>query len=219
MTYKAREAYQQDDVALDYDSQRFNDLKGRLVDRREKELIYKAIRLTKIDPPAKVLDIPSGTGRLSHYLARKGFRVVGVDISAAMIEQGNEKISNSNGSVTESAVFQVGDAEALSFPDSCFDIAVSLRLFGHLPTDNRVRVLGELTRVSKSFVVVSYHLKHCVQGLLRTRRRERKGVFWNSVTHRQIDDELEEAGLERAAKLFLLAGVSETVIVLGRKKL
>lgn len=41
----------------------------------------------RIDPPARVVDFGSGTGRLAVPLARDGFRVTAVDPSAAMLER------------------------------------------------------------------------------------------------------------------------------------
>jgi ubiquinone/menaquinone biosynthesis C-methylase UbiE len=215
MTYKAKTVYQDPLIALGYDKHRFRSLKGRLVDKREKCLISKAIAFANILPPAKILDVPSGTGRLSHVLAEKGFHVTGVDISSAMIEESYKKLSKR--SPKDKVIFEIGDAESLSFPDSFFDVGVSLRLFGHLPPKNRQGILNELSRVSKSFVVTAYYLKNCIQGLIRSRMRAQRGISWYPVRFRQIYDELDAANLEWMATFFLLPGVSETVIVLSRK--
>ena len=127
MPYKAKKVYKDKIIALEYDSKRFSSFKGRLVDRREKGLIYKAIKLAGIAPPARILDIPCGTGRVSLFLAEKGYRVVGVDVSPAMIEQVGKKLEGSHDKLQ--VKFEVVDGDFLSFKESFFDVGVSLSLF------------------------------------------------------------------------------------------
>ncbi|MHA2283471.1 MAG: class I SAM-dependent methyltransferase [Promethearchaeota archaeon] len=215
MPYKAKKVYQDQLTAFEYDKRRFRGLKGHLVDLREKNLIYKAIRLTGATPPSKILDIPCGTGRLSVFLAEKGFQVDGGDISEAMIEQANLKLENSF--LKKQIKFNIADAESLPFSDSSFDIVVSLRFFGHLPPEIRKNILKEFARVTGSFLVVSYYHKNSIQGLVRKRMRAKNEIYWHPVNLGQIDEELMASGLKRVARFFLSPGVSETTIVLAEK--
>ena len=43
-------------------------------------------RVLKVQPGASILDVPCGEGRLSLELASRGFRVTGVDITKAVLE-------------------------------------------------------------------------------------------------------------------------------------
>ena len=215
MSYQAKSVYKNEKVAKEYDQNRFFSFKGWLADRREKKLVYKAIRRANISPLSKLLDVPCGTGRLSLFLAKKGFEVTGVDVSSAMIAQSKSKIQHvQTNTHTE---FVIGDAESLLFSDSVFEAVISLRLFGHLPTENRHNVLKELNRVSNCFVVVAYYHKNSLQALLRKKRRAKKGNFWNPVSLKQINSELKAANLKSVAKFFLFHGICETVIVLAKK--
>ena len=45
------------------------------------------VRLLRLPAGAKILDVPCGYGRHSIELARRGFRVTGIDISAALLAQ------------------------------------------------------------------------------------------------------------------------------------
>lgn len=45
------------------------------------------VRALELEPPASIVDLGCGTGRHAVELARRGFRVTGVDISAEMLEQ------------------------------------------------------------------------------------------------------------------------------------
>ncbi len=215
MSYKAKYVYKDKKVAEKYDLIRFNSLKGKIVDRMEKRLIYRAIKKTGLPAPARILDLPCGTGRLCIYLALKGYEVAGIDISKEMICQAQKKIKNHY--IKDKIALKFGDAESLSFPDSYFDIAVTLRLFGHLPTDKRLNILKELARVTKMFVITTYYQKSSIQGLLRRRYRNRDGIFWNPVNLNKIDQELKVAGLKRIARFYLLPGISETIVILSKK--
>lgn len=215
MEYKAKKVYQNEDVVSKYDEERFRSLKGRLVNKRELHLINKALCYAKITHKARILDIPCGTGRLSFFLAEKGYQVTGVDISPAMIKQCEIKLIESN--IKQKVEFKIGDAEDLSFPDDFFDVVVSLRLFGHLPPQIRQNVLKELKRVSKSFLIVVYYHKNSLQGLFRKKMRTTKEIAWHSLSLNQIDEELKNAGLKRVARFFMLPSISETVVILAKK--
>lgn len=216
MNYKAKKVYQDETIANDYDRNRFFDFKGNLVDKREKELVYKAIKQTRSRGNMTILDLPCGTGRVSLYLAQRGFKIIGVDISANMIKQAQKKMANKISN--EQILFQVGDGEHLSFQNGSFDGAISLRLFGHLPPEHRVNVLRELARVSKSFVVIAYYHKHSLQYWQRKKKRAQRQISWYPVDQKQIDTELNEVGLYRIKQYYLFPGISETIIVIAKKR-
>lgn len=50
-------------------------------------------RILKLGDPSTVLDVPCGEGRISIELARRGYEVVGVDLSAKMLELAIESSS------------------------------------------------------------------------------------------------------------------------------
>ncbi len=212
MTYRAKNHYRDDAVAATYDAQRFTGWKGRLVDRREQKLILDLIGLAGVRPPAPVVDIPCGTGRLTISLAGNGFRATGVDVSEQMIARAAGRWSG--WPEEEQPTLIVGDAESLPFEDAAFALAVSLRLTGHLPPETRINVLRELSRVTNGHVIVAFYHRNSVQGVVR--RRRRRGTPWYPVTLADIDAELAAAGLRRVGRKFMLPIVSETVVVLAK---
>lgn len=72
-------------------------------------------------PAQKILDLCCGTGNLSELLALNGYEVVGVDRSAAMIEQARYKAAQHASGVR----YYVQDAAALELGET-FDAIVSL---------------------------------------------------------------------------------------------
>ena len=65
-SYTAKQHYQQDEVADDYDRERFSGLRGWFVNRLEQSLLMKA--MDGVPRGGRVLDLPVGTGRMSRRL-------------------------------------------------------------------------------------------------------------------------------------------------------
>ena len=83
---------------------------------------YVETLLDYFDRPAqKVLDLCCGTGNLSELMAMSGYTVVGVDRSAAMIEQARRKAQENRSSVR----YYVQDAAELELGET-FNLIVSL---------------------------------------------------------------------------------------------
>jgi SAM-dependent methyltransferase len=138
---KGQEWYQADDVAEAYEDKRFS-RGGQLIDEREKAAVLDAI-----DPVADkdILEIACGTGRFTAMLAERGADVIGLDISAAMLQQGREKARSVG--VDDTLELMRGDAARLPFPDDHFDVVFAMRFF-HL-ADSPAEYLAEMRRVSR----------------------------------------------------------------------
>ncbi len=142
---KGQEWYQADDVAEEYDDKRFSK-GGQLIDRREKEAVLEAIMPVE---DRNILEIACGTGRFTVMLADQGADVVGLDISAAMLQQGRTKAQHAD--LEGTLEFLRGDAGRLPFPDDHFDTVIAMRFF-HLADDPEA-FLQEMHRVSNDQIV------------------------------------------------------------------
>ena len=174
MEYSAKRVYQNKDIVSKYDKERFKSLKGSLMHKMELGLICKALKFAKVIPPATILDIPCGTGRLSIHLAQKGFKISAMDISQEMISYSKEKIRAIN--LVNEVIIEVGNAESLPYSDNCFDVCISLRLFGHMPPKVRKKILLELKRVTKKYLILTYYYKNCLQSFFRRRKRDKRQI-------------------------------------------
>ena len=141
---KGAEWYQADDVAEEYDAKRFS-RGGQLIDERERQAVLRA--LAPLDGKT-ILEVACGTGRFTAMLAEAGADIIGVDISAAMLQQGRQRARDLG--VTDRLQFMRGDAARLPFPDDHFDAVFGMRFF-HL-ADTPASFLGEMARVSSSQV-------------------------------------------------------------------
>ena len=72
----------------------------------------------------RVLDIGCGSGQTTREAARSAIagHVVGIDLSAPMIEQARE-LAEAEG--VRNVTFEHGDAEVYHFPPECFDVVIS----------------------------------------------------------------------------------------------
>ena len=92
-----------------------------------------------------VLDLGCGVGRHVVYLAERGFRMAGVDISPSGIRLTQEACS-----VRQFAFEgQVSDMNALSWADETFDAVLSISTIHHHQRQEIVRTLGAVRRVLK----------------------------------------------------------------------
>jgi SAM-dependent methyltransferase len=69
---------------------RLRDEKPPRKTRTEVDFVLRSLRLP---PGARILDVPCGYGRHAAELARRGFRVVGVDLSRSMIEEARRRFA------------------------------------------------------------------------------------------------------------------------------
>jgi ubiquinone/menaquinone biosynthesis C-methylase UbiE len=106
-----------------------------------KSVIIDGLRL---QPGMQVLDIGCGMGADSFELAARGGPdglVTGVDFSETLIAEATRRAAGRNLPV----IFEVGDAQALRFPDRTFDAVRTERMLMHVP--NAKQALSEMARV------------------------------------------------------------------------
>jgi demethylmenaquinone methyltransferase/2-methoxy-6-polyprenyl-1,4-benzoquinol methylase len=106
----------------------------------------KVVELVGKNNPKQILDIATGTGDLVLMMAAlKPDRIVGLDISAGMLEVGKQKIAKAN--LSDKIEMIVGDSEDMPFDDATFDaITVS---FGVRNFANLAKGIKEIARVLK----------------------------------------------------------------------
>jgi len=141
---KGQEWYQADEIAEAYEDKRFSG-GGRLIDRREKEAVLRALGPVE---DKRILEIACGTGRFTVMLAERGADIVGLDISGPMLQQGRQKARAAG--LEDHLQFFRGDAGRLPFPDDYFDVVMAMRFF-HL-ADTPTSYLAEMHRVAEDVV-------------------------------------------------------------------
>jgi SAM-dependent methyltransferase len=101
------------------------------------------VQRIKIPASARVLDVACGTGNTTLPAARTGASVTGVDIAPNLLLQARQRAAGENLDIR----FEEGDAEDIPFPESDFDVV--LTMFGAMFAPRPERVAAELLRVCK----------------------------------------------------------------------
>jgi ubiquinone/menaquinone biosynthesis C-methylase UbiE len=114
------------------------------------------IREAHLLPSSKILEIGIGTGRIGSPLLERGFSLVGVDLSAGMMNELKKKMASHRAQAT----LVQADANALPFPSASFDCAYAVHVY-HLVAHWQ-NALGEAMRVINpgGVLLVSYHYRH-----------------------------------------------------------
>ena len=103
----------------------------------------RLIRHARVRAGDRVLDVGCGTGVVSITAARLGAHATGLDLTPELLQRARE-----NARISEVAVeFHEGDAEALPFADSSFDVVLSQ--FGHIFAPRPEIAIAEMLRVLK----------------------------------------------------------------------
>jgi ubiquinone/menaquinone biosynthesis C-methylase UbiE len=105
----------------------------------------QTLRVAIIRPGERVLDLATGTGITAIAAREHGAAVTGVDLTPELLAVARSKANEVGlGDID----FREGDAEALPFADSTFDVVVST--CGHMFAPDQPKVAAELARVTRS---------------------------------------------------------------------
>ncbi|WKW46676.1 bifunctional demethylmenaquinone methyltransferase/2-methoxy-6-polyprenyl-1,4-benzoquinol methylase UbiE [Myroides sp. JBRI-B21084] len=130
-----------DTISGNYDS--LNRMISLGTDQGWRRNVLKMVSSTN---PESILDIATGTGDLAILLAKSNAkRIVGLDLSAGMLEVGKAKIKALN--LQQTIEMIQGDSENLPFQDNTFD-AITVA-FGVRNFENLEKGLSEIARVLK----------------------------------------------------------------------
>lgn len=169
-------------------------LAAGIIARRERRCVARALSACQ-PPPAVLLDMPCGTGKLAPVLPSMATHVVGADLSIAMMELARAAYQSSH-----FCGFVCGSAERLPFRTAAFDTVVCLRFMHLVPPAARREILQELARVTTRRVIISFGIGTRFQLLrLKLRRAIVRGTpAPYPARFADLQNEIEAAGLRVA---------------------
>ncbi|MGA1822397.1 MAG: class I SAM-dependent methyltransferase [Thermoplasmatota archaeon] len=133
--------------------------------------------LKTLNAKGKALDIGCSSGAQSFSMERKGFQVVGIDIT----ENGIKKARSWAESINSSCQFRIMDINSSDFEDDTFDLVLASEALEHIP-DNR-RTAEEIHRITKKGGHIIYTMPNGKSGYWK---RKKKEMARNDLT--DIDD-------------------------------
>ncbi|NUR40480.1 MAG: class I SAM-dependent methyltransferase [Streptomyces sp.] len=143
-----------DTVAEEYTTRLHAELEGKPLDRA----LLTAL-LEQTEPGAPVGDLGCGPGHVAAWLAEKGARTVGVDLSEGMVEAGRSRFPQ--------VEFRQGDLLELPAEDAEFGSLVALYTVIHLEPAELPRAFEEMARVLRPGgpLLLSFHIGEEVRHL------------------------------------------------------
>jgi SAM-dependent methyltransferase len=194
------------DAGRRYAEERWRDPRRAARDPRlvERLLLRAGVR------DAAVLDAPCGTGRLRPGLERRARLLVGLDVSAAMLD-------TARGAAPGLRLVR-GDLLRLPFGDGAFDAVVCCRLLHHLAEPAALDAAArELVRVARGAVVASFWDRAALPALGRRLSGRPRG---GRVAHgkRDLAAAFARAGAEVTAFAHSCRFLSQQTFLLAEKR-
>jgi len=148
--------------AQDYQSHRYRSVDQAWVNWREQRLVGRLLTECGLIN-GSLLDVPCGYGRFFPLLTRLGMTVTGIDIDRNMVQ-----LAVHNAAPHDQGRGICASLFALPFADDAFDGVLCIRLLHHRYTKTeRLRLLGELARVSRRIVLLSFYRTTPLHALAR----------------------------------------------------
>ena len=138
-----------DGEATGYNAARFGTVNRGFASRYKNSVILEQLeKASAVTESHRVLDVPSGTGRISlEILQKTNCRVTAADISPKMLEV-NRATTEKLG-LTERLDIQVANMKSLPFESSSFDVVTMGSFFYLVPQEEYPSYLADVVRVLK----------------------------------------------------------------------
>jgi ubiquinone/menaquinone biosynthesis C-methylase UbiE len=204
--YEAKEHYKDNDVAQQYNAQyeaplSLSNMMSKFYGWWEIQAFRRLLK--HVPEGGTILDVACGTGRYTRQLLEHGYKVGGIDISDEMLEY----VRNAAKGNPNLLFLEQGDAEKLPFDDNEFDGVTCIRLYQRVPSSQRLQMLREVKRVSKSWAIMLFAMSNAWLNIRQRIRRKlihKRDTAPNAVTFSAMCKELETAGLKLEERTWVI---------------
>jgi ubiquinone/menaquinone biosynthesis C-methylase UbiE len=173
----------------DYQQQRYRSLDQAWVNWREQRMLAQLLTQCQLTN-STVLDVPCGYSRFASLYARLGITAIGADVSYDMAH-----LAAASHARHGRECWLCADVLALPFTDSVFDSVLCIRLLHHRYSDaERQRILCELARVSRRFVIISFYRSTLLHAVARHWRGARGRLTTMTLPH--LRELVQASGLQ-----------------------
>lgn len=167
---------------------------------------------------SKVLDMACGTGAQSIAFAKKGFSVVGVDLSPDMLARAKDKIRDEY-----DVNFICGDASKIDYPDSYFDLSSISFGLHDMPEEIGLAILREMKRITQQngkIIIVDWHTpKNMLSAFLGNKiAKIWETKYYDHFLGVGLEHYLEKVGLKIESKETRLWGNTQITICINQNR-
>jgi len=154
------------------------------------------IFLSIIENKGLTLDAGCGEGAICRELAKRGYKMIGVDINKSALEYAKDAAKKIN----TKPIFIYGDIQKMPFPENKFDQVVSLDVLEHV--DNHMKAIKEIRKVLKkggTFIAsmpTPYYLTKSLFGMNFEKELKAIGHVREGYTYKNLKSILEQNGFK-----------------------
>jgi len=172
----------------------------------EMRAIYKC--LENLPDIHSVCDIPCGAGTLFPCWRKKGYRVVGADLSDRMIGAAGNMLKHLNleGRAIQCNAFTLKNC----LKEDEVDLIASVRFFYYFKKDKRIELLQTMGELSRKYLLVQYKTRETRKGRINLKRL---GSNTQRCSMEEIREELRVAHLDCIKILAAAPAGSDRVFV------
>ena len=179
MDYKNATIKSYNKIASEYSSK-----VSKLHPKKEFSQFFSMLR-----PKASVLDIGCGSGRDAFEFAKKGFKIIGIDLSPKMIAIARNK--------AKKADFKVMDLERLEFKAESFDGIWANAVYLHIPKKRLKKAFAEAKKALKKGGIMYISAKKGMgEHFLPDKRYNGVEKFWSYYSKKELESRLRDSGFK-----------------------
>ncbi len=177
----------------------------------------EVVDVARVPHDARILDVATGTGSQAFAFAKRGYTVMGIDLSKGMLDVARRH--NTYDTIT----FKLADATQLPFEDDLFDVSCISFALHDMPAFVRERVLREIVRVTRTngtIMIVEYAVPPTStwHSLLLHLARWGETVYFPEFISSDFRGLLERAGIQIEREVTVLMGIGRITRGIDRKE-
>jgi demethylmenaquinone methyltransferase/2-methoxy-6-polyprenyl-1,4-benzoquinol methylase len=182
-----------------------------LVDIPLSKLRDKVVNIVNAKEGSKILDIATGTGGQAFAFAKKGYDVIGIDLSEDMLTIAHKKNRYKN------LKFKITDATCIPFENGHFDVSCISFALHDMPLSIRKKALEEMVRVTKTkgiIVILDYASpkNKITRFLTYPFIKSYETKYFPEFIKSDLEELFENNGIEIEKKLSIFLGCAKILI-------
>ena len=159
----------------------------------------------KLAKDNSILEIGTGKGHMTSVLAKKGFRLISIDLDRKA--QGIARMHLKSIKRSSSVIIKIMDAEQLRYKDNSFDYVISVNFIHH--AKNPSRCLKEMIRVTKNKLIIADINKRGERIMEKVHRLDGHSHEISKMSLKEIELLLEKTGM----KVRVYRDICQTVLI------